>query len=98
MINFGLREGLKVKSEERLAHKKSLDIFYNLLPNIDEKENWLFIYELYKNDKIKFLAIKSIYSYSKFYEYLEDNNITFISKELLYEKLEAVESPFKKNK
>jgi hypothetical protein len=60
----------------------NLDVFYEKLELIDEKENWLYVYELYKNNKNKFKLYKNELEYEQFYNYLYKNNITFISEYL----------------
>lgn len=66
-----------------ISNSINLDIFYWFLESIDQQEWWLYVYELFNNDRENVRSIISSIKYEDFYEYLSDNQITFYIDEYL---------------
>jgi hypothetical protein len=63
------------------TNKKGLknDKYFKILSSIDQKEWWLYIYELYRKDKSKVIRRITDLQYKDFYNYLLSNNVSFLN-------------------
>jgi len=55
------------------------DKYFEKLKNVDQKEWWLYIYELYRLDDVRVKNIINDFKYENFYKWIKSNNITFLS-------------------
>lgn len=53
--------------------------YFDKLKNVDQKQYWLYIYELHRLNDIQVNKTLSSLEYKGFYDWLKNNNITFLS-------------------
>lgn len=64
-----------ISYEHSKKSERSTDKYFVKISEIDQREWWLYVYELYKEDHSR---INSIVEYEKFYQFLVRNGISFL--------------------